>query len=253
MFHHQSAPTQRRRFLAAGLVSFQLVLGGWAATYPAVASTPPQAAPGKGRIIFNLPSRSVPGSREGGASRGVCNSNSIPLIALLPTTNLGYTTKAHPSLFFYIPTTPAQAGQFILQDDHYQAIYETPVTLPGGNGILQLDTAQLAGMPELKLGQQYHWYFTLVCDPGDPSANVSVDGWIVRTQAPSQLLSASAEARPALYAAAGVWYDSLASLAVLRQTDPQDPTWQHDWQDLLTQVNLGQLSQAPFLSQSQKP
>jgi hypothetical protein len=53
---------------------------------------------------------------------------------------------------------------------------------------------------------------------------------------------------PNLYAQAGLWYDALAALASLRQSQPQNPAFVTEWRELLGAVNLEALANQPISS-----
>jgi hypothetical protein len=209
---------------------------------PQVSSSSPRR-----RIVFRLPNRGgAPGSREWGGTRNPsCISSNNRLTALLPTTNLGHTLSTHPTLFWYVPSTKAETAEFILQDSTYQDIYTTTMPLTQTGGIMSFTLPQ--HIKPLEINQQYHWYFTIVCDPDEPSANPTVEGWVQRVEPPSPLQTSlnqsSSEAQSAIYAENGIWFEALASLTELRRSRPQDRNITQDWNDLLSSVSL-----KPFLS-----
>jgi hypothetical protein len=67
-------------------------------------------------IQVKVPVKTLPGRRESGSvRRGSCISGDPALLALLlPPTNLGLTTAAHPQFFWYTPENTAQRTQFSL-------------------------------------------------------------------------------------------------------------------------------------------
>ncbi|WP_164920698.1 DUF928 domain-containing protein [Thermosynechococcus vestitus] len=64
----------------------------------------------------NLPNRSVPGSRFGGATRGACVTGNERLTALLPETHFGQTAVAAPTLFVFLPKSKATQGEVTTAD-----------------------------------------------------------------------------------------------------------------------------------------
>jgi hypothetical protein len=172
-------------------------------------------------------------------------------VALMPTTNLGYTTSAYPTLSWYIPTTAVQSAEFILQDATYKEVYRTTLALKQTGGVGTFTLTDQAGLKPLEVGKQYHWYFSLICDPDEPSANVSVEGWIQRVEPSAELTrnlqKASPEEQPSIYAEAGIWYDAVSLLFKLRQERPQDPALIQDWSDLLSAVKLDTVATAPLV------
>lgn len=210
------------------------------------------------------PSRGLPGRREGGGTRGSCVTHQPSLTALTPQTSYGLTTRSHPTWFWYVPQTTAQSAEFVLLDRDENEVYTQTIDLTGNPGILQLtlpdanssDSNAPGSSSEnstagLDVGQDYHWYFAVVCDAADRSGDVITEGWIQRIEPDprlvAQLESATAIDRPSLYAAAGIWYDAIDTVVELRQTEARQSEVQTQWQNLLKSVGLESLSSAPFL------
>ena len=91
----------------------------------------------------------------------------------------------------------------------------------------------------------------MICDPKDRSADVVVDGWIQRVEADPILQSEIQKAKPSdrvsLYAANGIWYDTVAAMVASRQSTPNNSTVSREWSDLLKSVGLGAVAQAPIV------
>ncbi len=51
----------------------------------------------------------------------------------------------------------------------------------------------------------------------------------------------------ALYAEAGIWYETIATLAQLKQEQPNNSNLLSVWEEILTSVGLGELAQAEFV------
>jgi hypothetical protein len=83
--------------------------------------------------------RPLPGRREPAAGRG-CGANipNLPLTALTPTTNLGFTVAAYPKFFFYIPQTSATAVKFTLLKEDDTQVYEKTFPISRTSGIFNL-------------------------------------------------------------------------------------------------------------------
>lgn len=208
------------------------------------------------KILNIRPSR----AREGAISRGACEAiDGAAILPLLPQTNrerlpekqveVELTLAARPTLFAYVSSSSDQAAELtVLNEKGDQIAYQKKFTIQGGPGILALS---LAGPDApLAIGQPYHWYLSLICNPKDRSADVLMDGWVRRIegdpQLASQLAAATPRDRPALYAEYGIWTDTLASLAELLQAQPDDLELQRDWASLLESVGLNQASQPPI-------
>lgn len=198
----------------------------------------------------------------GGAARGGCTLNESPLVPLMPVTNLtdsypsfsGVTTDGHPSFFVYVPQTTAQLVEFLLiRDEDGQIAYEPePQAIDGSRA--QIVSFHLdSNLSSLEVDKTYTWYFSLVCNSGtfnrpdmtDNSGSPYVRGVIQRV-APdpglsSSLATAAPRDRPQVYAAAGIWLDTLTALANLRCTSPNDATLASDWTDLMRSLDLYQI------------
>jgi hypothetical protein len=213
--------------------------------------------------------RGMPGRREGGGTRGNCltqaslagQSSSVTqaitaqpslatqpgLTALMPDSNLGQTMAERPTFFWYIPQSAA-AAEFVLLDANNTEQYKTLVPVPSQSGVVSLT---LPDSVTLEVGQSYRWYFSLVCNPLDRSADTYTSGWVERIAPDPALLQTIAAAPPAeqarLYAQASLWYEALATLAQLRQSQPQDAALVTQWQTLLKSVGLEQIADQPLL------
>lgn len=173
-------------------------------------------------------------------------------MALLPSTNIGLTIAARPTLFVALPETSAQEAEFTLFDGEtgQQVKYETKFPIPNKAGVVSISVPQ-KDVPPLVIGKKYHWSLSVICDPEDRGADIVVEGWIQRVQ-PSLVLKNALEKaaprdRPAIYADAGMWLDTVASLADLRNANPSDSTLVSDWKDLLKSVNLGTVAEEPLV------
>ncbi|MFM7423395.1 MAG: DUF928 domain-containing protein [Elainella sp.] len=197
---------------------------------------------------YTPPDQGLPGRREGGGTRGGCLVQQPHLTALMPESNLGLTLAARPSFFWYVPQTAAVA-EFVLLDANNTELYKTQVPLAKQAGIMQFTLPETA--PALQVNQSYRWFFSLVCEPLDRSADVFVSGWVKRVEydpgTSQALVAATPAGQTGLYAEAGLWYDALATLADLRRTQPQNPTLINQWQALLQSVGLTQIAELPLL------
>jgi hypothetical protein len=176
----------------------------------------------------------------------------------MPITNFGLTTQASPTLFWYIPSLSATSAEFVLLDENDNEVYLTNIQLTGNEGIISLaippvmDEAQGKEVSRLDLGKDYHWYFSLICDVSDRSQDIFVEGWIQRTQLnatmSNRLATTPERDRPTFYAEIGIWYDALAMLAAMRQTQPDDTTLLANWNTLLDSVDLSNIASQPLIS-----
>lgn len=197
---------------------------------------------------FNPPrTPNRPGNRESAATRGLCSTNTLPetqnqpdLTALVPLSNVGLTTAAYPTFYWYVPQNTYEQGEFTLyrvddtaeQTPVYQSLFKL-----GQPGLASLTLPSTASLSPLEVDQTYRWVMTLVCDPDEPSGNKYVEGWVTRVSVSPSLkikleLTKAAE-RYNIYAKAGLWYDALKALTEMRQTQPNHATVQQQWTQLL--------------------
>ncbi len=205
---------------------------------------------------FQTPNRGMPGRRAGGGTRGDdCIQGSVPfLLALLPRTNLGLTTHAYPSFFWYLPQTTAKTAEFQLHkvgaDGQSQALlYETSVPIGGGNQIASLTLPQQPDIEPLAVGEDYQWSLAMICDPNNRDRDLRVEGWVQRIAdhpEPDTSEIVNSYDRISHYAEQGIWFDALTTLHSLRCEQPQDPALAASWETFLASVGLSPVAHQPF-------
>jgi hypothetical protein len=194
-----------------------------------------------------------PGRRIGGGTRGECLAGRQPLVALNPANNLGVTTNDAPSVYFLMPAlNETLQVEFILRDSSETSVYKTAFDVN--------TTEEIVGirLPEgqLKADQDYHWYFSVICDPEDRSQNVVLTGWLRRVSSEIESpeienqsdLESSLE-RVMLYQESGLWTDAIATLVELHQTYPHDNEILSQWTQLLQLLELDTVVELPLAVQ----
>ncbi|MCV3214081.1 DUF928 domain-containing protein [Plectonema radiosum NIES-515] len=213
--------------------------------------------PAEARITFKAPEDlQAPGRRVAGGSRSPqdkkCSSGQNPLTAVVPNSNVGLTTQANPTFFFYVPQTSATL-ELVLRDQNKE--YKQTYKSSDKGGIVSIPFNKAP----LEINKVYRWSFSIVCDPQERSKDKFVEGAIKRVktapQLASKLATASPQQRANLYAEAGIWQDSLASLAQSLSSNPNNGELKADWQALLTSssVGLDNLVSEPLLPDQLKP
>lgn len=194
-------------------------------------------------------SRGRPGGRGGTGSRGDCPPVDVQLTALIPSSNLGSSVEAHPTLWFYIPykSSEVAGAEFSLQDEQNNDIYRTNFTLPRTPGTVSLSLVQA---PPLEINKKYQWYVKVYCSQQKLSAPVFIRSWVQRVALTPELekqlkTATTSRERIAFYAQNGIWYSALTELAKLRVAQPQNVTVNNDWASLLRDVGLENLVQKP--------
>lgn len=195
----------------------------------------------------------LPGRRVGGGTRGECPIEAKRLTALVPENNLGLTVADYPTFFFYVPKSPMPTTvEFVLLDDSDRQVYETSFMTLGTEGVINLSLPPNAGLPPLTIGKNYHWYFSVVCNPVNRAEDIFVEGWVQRVELDPilaiKLDKASMQERVNLYAAAGLWHEAITTLTNLRRDRPNDPTIIANWIQLLQSVELDTIAQEPLFN-----
>lgn len=187
-----------------------------------------------------------PGRRIGGGTRGECVVNSPSLAALTPVSNLGVTKSDRPTVYFSMPVidAPVQAD-FVLQDADGNAVYETSLTAAKAERIVGVHLPKNI----LKVGQDYQWYFSAVCDPQDSSQNVVLAGWLRRVSPEKSFTNESSLELAKSYQEAGLWIDAIATLVELRKTYPQNKDVMQQWTQMLQVLELDKVVKPSLVGQ----
>lgn len=196
----------------------------------------------KGNVIHVTPSGiGAPSNRAQGATRKENCLSGKKVVALIPENEFALTATERPSILFYLPPTSAPNIQITLEDG-VSKLYTRTVKTPAKKGFVQFKFSDFTDSPALIPEKTYQWTFTLICDPQDPSANVTVSGSIQRIELDPILINELRTAKPsdrvALYANNGLWYDTIATLVEALQSNPNDPQLAKSWRELLKSVGL---------------
>lgn len=200
------------------------------------------------------PNQQAPQHASVGSTRrtNLCHakaSSTASITPLTPKQNYGTTLSERPTILVYLPATGEQEAFFSLKDENGDTHYQTTLPITGEEGIVAAKLPDQS--PALEIGKTYHWYFALKCDGKlNPSSPV-LDGWIERVNVDQTILRSPEPnnllATAAAYGAAGIWYDTLATLAHLRQARPHDTAIAANWETLLRSVGLETITSAPLL------
>ena len=190
-----------------------------------------------------------PTRRVGGGSREGCGTNSpnqfcVPVMAMIPE-YLAVTATDTPTLFFRIPSLRSPTGvqmEFVLRDGSDRLVYETTFAASPEGGSLALHLPKTGEFQGLKIDENYHWYFSIIYDPTDRAHDDVVEGWLRREVIPEslarQLQTATPMEQVALYEDAQLWTEAISTLALLRQSQPNNPILAEKWQQLLGELEL---------------
>jgi hypothetical protein len=209
-------------------------------------------------VEFTSPDAEPPARRVGGGVRGnleaaqTCVTDTQKeLTALLPKTEVSLTTQGYPMFFWYVPpTSPAMIEFDLIDDSNGDIIYQSKIKTDGEVGIISLSLPENTSLPPLEIGKDYYWSFTILCDRLNWQVNPSVEGLIRRVEPSANLVQALNQAsgmeRVRLYAQAGIWHDTIAELATLRRSNPNDGQLMAEWAELLRSVELDALIEEPL-------
>lgn len=209
------------------------------------------------QVFVPPPGQDIPRNGTGGASRSgnLCiqfpeaeASAHFAMTALLPETQYGATLSPNPMILVYLPASAAGEAFFSLKDEDRNLHYQVNIPLSGEAGIISI---QLPSEAALELGKFYRWYFTVACD-GALQPGSLVSGLLQRVEVGSQLSHQVQELSDPLeealfYGRVGVWYDMVAALARLRETQPIEPEINNLWQEVLNSVGLEAMVSAPLI------
>lgn len=208
-------------------------------------------------VTFNPPGGGAPHETRGGASRGdvACTENTSSVarqfMPLTPTSSYGLTSSGHPVLFAYVPPTSAPAAFFSLSDEHGEVYYQTTISIPKDGGLVQVAIPDT--LPPLEVGKPYQWGMAILCSGRLRPDSPFISSWIERTElgpdVTNQLSKASPLEQAALYGTQGIWYDTIATLVSLRESQPNDPAILANWERLLQSVGLDAVASAPVSTQ----
>ncbi|MFB2770973.1 DUF928 domain-containing protein [Pelatocladus sp. BLCC-F211] len=200
--------------------------------------------------------RGRPINREGTGSRGDCPSVDLLTTALIPEKNVGLTVDDNPSFWFFVPYKQKETpiGEFVLQNEADNAIYQTNFTLPNTPGVVKLT---MPSTVSLELNKDYQWYLKLYCSQQKLPNPIFVRGWVQKIAIQPNLKGLLKSAtkprqRVAIYAENGIWYSALSELAQLRLDEPKNPMLIKDWANLLQDVGLADLASKPIVGEVKK-
>lgn len=199
----------------------------------------------------------TPGKRQPGGTRGnsTCSDTENQLRALVPVNSFGVTVAAYPTFSFYMPKIKANDSKrrvelTLMSNDDTQEIYKTSFETGGNSRIISIGLPAHAGLPPLEIGKTYHWAFSIVCNSQERSEDISVHGHIQRVALKDSLSvklnQASPKDKPGIYANAGIWFDTISSLAELRRSNPNDSAIARQWENLLRSVELNEIAKEAF-------
>jgi hypothetical protein len=245
----------------AYLMALGLLLTGTEAVFagtPLPANMMARAKIAATKVLFKPPAndrrplRTVgAGSRGGQCAQDLTSAsspsrvaNALPLLALVPPSNVGLTVAERPTFWMYLPQTSAKKVVLSLQTEdalsHFQWSFPVPITA----GIVSLQPP--ADAPPLKIGQTYQWAVVLVCgerpSPNDPA----IAAWVKRVSPAQSIPQSTALSQAAWYGEQGLWYDMLTALGKELRSQPTNPDLTDIWANVLKSEGLEIVAMEPL-------
>ena len=208
----------------------------------------------KNQVTFKPPKGDKPQHTVGGASRGEqcpldARTSDLPITPLIPTAAQALTVKSHPTILVYLPETSAEKAYFAMRDESEDYDYQTILPISDNAGIVSLTLPKDA--PDLSVDREYQWSLVLMCEgklrPDSPITTGSIKRVASTSDMARKLPEVNLFEDAAMFAQAGIWYDSVAALAQLKMTQPNDKLVSANWQNLLATVGLEKVAKAEFV------
>ena len=194
-------------------------------------------------LPISLPTDAAPGTSTVTAVNATVDQD-LSLTPLMPQDNhFGQTVSPYPTFYWYVPEVTATAAEFVLMDEDNNEVYTVKFQLQHTEqgGLIRLSLPENAGLTPLEVGQNYHWYFSLICDEFDRGTDIFTDGWVRRVAEPETPLMTAND-----YAQAGIWFEALEILAEEKRLET-DGVLNPEWRSLLESVGLGDFVEVAFL------
>ena len=195
-------------------------------------------------VIYIPPSRGQARNQAAGGTRTLSNTTRAVRVALLaPKDHVALTTRAQPTLYWFVSADTAQRIDLtVVDDESIDPLLE--MTLPGpiteGIHAFELSEVGLSLEPE----RTYRWHGAIVHDATRRSTDTLAEGFIERTRASEALEKSLLEARSryAPYALSGIWYDAMDELLSAIALDPGNQRLLSQRVALLEQAELAEVA-----------
>ena len=219
------------------------------ATTPAVSDQPTASQSGPKEDaplpLYQPPKKLTPRARVGGGLRGTDGSDPV-LVALVPD-HVGLTVKKSPVLNWFLSKPTTYPLKFTLIDIRsVKPLHEGPIPTPDHAGVQSIDLNDwnLALEPDV----QYRWYISAIRNPDSPSQDLVAGGVIERCEFSACLVEMevdlSCDRQSVLRnAMRGFWYDAMACLCQLIDSNPSDQGLRRQRASLLNQIGLSTVAQ----------
>lgn len=181
-------------------------------------------------------SNTLSGGRRGAVSATCAQGDHSlrPAVTLLvPEEAIALTTKAQPTLVWYVEGNQAAEMEFVLlHPEHADPIYTKKIQ--SAIGLVEVTLPESAA---LEVGVPYRWTVSVTCDHDNFSVHTRslVERVEMPNAAPNTSVMSSFE-QASFYASQGIWYDALNLLIDAYRQDAQIAVLQ-EFRSLLRQIN----------------
>ncbi|HFD11042.1 MAG TPA: DUF928 domain-containing protein [Crenotrichaceae bacterium] len=197
--------------------------------------------------VYKPPFLGAPSANRlvGMAVRGI-NHKDLLLSVLTPE-HTGLTSRPQPDLYWYLSRSDVQSYKFIemvlISETSIMPVLRTQLQSPVKPGLQKISLADynISLLPDT----EYTWSIALVTDPDSRSLDIVSSGKIKFKKSEPVLqtrLSQSETSQYAfVYAAAGLWYETVSSLVEQLNTQPHNQAVTHNLAALLEQAGLEEI------------
>lgn len=187
---------------------------------------------------YRPPMRGAPTRRVGGGVRGT--EGDLPFLAVLVPEHTGLAINPQPTLYWYLSKPWKGLMEFTLNEaDGFEPLVEIEFTTKKF-GVQPIRLADHSLM--LKPGLEYEWFVAIISDSDERSGDVIASGMIKRVDFSADLKKRLTQTPKAehhyLYAEAGLWYDTIAALNSLIESNPENADLRKQRAALLKQIGL---------------
>jgi len=195
--------------------------------------------------LYTPPKKLTPRARVGGGSRGKDGNDSL-IVALVPD-HVGLTVKKTPVLNWYLKEPTTYPLVFTLIDNSsIMPLYEGPIPTPTHQGIysINLKDWDLTLEPDV----QYRWYISAIRNPERHGPDLVAGGMIERCEFSACVLTTEVilscdQDSVHQNAIQGFWYDAMACLCSLIDSNPSDQGLRRQRAGLLNQIGLTKVAE----------
>lgn len=160
------------------------------------------------------------------------------------------TVLERPTFYFSLPQIEGRAYFKLYKESKgstpREIVYRAVFDISTESGVIGFDLPEDASA--LIVNQGYQWEFMI---SSYKSREETVSGYVKRVALSAdlvkQLNTDSPLERASVYAKAGIWLDTVRTLANLRLAQPQNPELVQEWQELLKSVQLVKIAEQPLI------